>query len=46
VDIALNTAGLATIAYYESDSYHYSGNLNVAYQRLFTYLSLLMRGAP
>ena len=46
VDIAIANAGLATIAYYESDSNHLSGNLKVAYQRLPTFLPLVMRNGP
>jgi hypothetical protein len=43
LDIAVNESGLATIAYYESDSYHYSGNLKVAYQTIRIYLPLIQR---
>lgn len=46
VDIAVNAAGLATIAYYESDSYNLSGNLKVARQVLSTYLPLVARSGP
>jgi hypothetical protein len=46
VDIAINSAGLVTIAYYESDSYYLSGNLKVAYQVLPTFLPLVMRSGP
>ena len=42
VSIAVNSAGLATIAYHELDSYPYptEGNLKVAYQRLQVFLPL------
>jgi hypothetical protein len=44
LDIAVNGAGLATIAYYEADSYNLSGNLKVAYQRrVFRFLPGVMR---
>jgi len=46
VSLAVNTAGLATIAYHELDSYPYpaEGNLKVAYQRLQVFLPLVLRG--
>jgi hypothetical protein len=45
VSIAVNSAGLATIAYHELDSYAYpvQGNLKVAYQRLKVFLPLVLR---
>lgn len=43
IDIALNQSDLATIAYYESDSYNFSGNLKVAYQTIQTYLPLILK---
>lgn len=43
--IAVNSAGLATIAYHELDSYAYpaEGNLKVAYQRLQVFLPLALK---
>lgn len=45
VSIAVNSAGLATIAYHELDNYPYpaEGNLKVAYQRLQTFLPLVRK---
>jgi hypothetical protein len=45
VSLAVNSAGLATIAYHELDSYPYpaEGNLKVAYQRLRVFLPLVLR---
>jgi hypothetical protein len=42
LDLAVNSGGLAIIAYYESDSYHYSGNLKIAYQLLNLYLPITL----
>jgi hypothetical protein len=43
--IAVNSAGLATIAYQELDRYHYpvEGNLKMAYQRLQVFLPLALK---
>jgi hypothetical protein len=41
--IALNSAGLASIAYYESDTYYSTGYLKIAYQRLQLFLPLILR---
>jgi hypothetical protein len=46
VDLTLNDAGLVVIAYYESDSYHLSGNLKIARQAVASYLPLALRNAP
>jgi hypothetical protein len=45
VSLAVNSAGLATIAYHELDSYPYpvEGNLKVAYQRLQVFLPLALK---
>jgi hypothetical protein len=45
VSLAVNTAGLATIAYHELDNYPYpvEGNLKVAYQRLHVFLPLVLK---
>jgi hypothetical protein len=45
VSVAVNSAGLATIAYHELDSYPYpvEGNLKVAYQRLQVFLPLVLK---
>jgi hypothetical protein len=43
VSIAVNPAGLATIAYYESDSYYTTGRLKVAYQQLQVFLPLVLK---
>ena len=43
--LAVNTAGLATIAYHELNNYPYpaEGNLKVAYQRLQVFLPLALK---
>jgi hypothetical protein len=41
--MALNSSGLATIAYYESDDYYLKGNLKIAFQYLRLYLPLISR---
>jgi hypothetical protein len=48
VSLAVNSAGLATIAYHELDSYPYpaEGNLKVAYQRRQVFLPLVLRQSP
>jgi hypothetical protein len=45
VSLVVNSAGLATIAYHELDSYPYpsEGNLKVAYQRLQVFLPLALK---
>jgi hypothetical protein len=45
VSLAVNSAGLATIAYHELDNYPYpvEGNLKVAYQRLHVFLPLVLK---
>lgn len=43
VSIATNSAGLATVAYYESDSRYSTGRLKVARQRSQVYLPLVVR---
>jgi hypothetical protein len=45
VSIAFNSAGLATIAYYELDDYAVpaEGNLKVAYQLLREFLPIILR---
>jgi hypothetical protein len=45
VSLAVNSAGLATIAYHELDSYPYptEGNLKVAYHRLQVFLPLALK---
>jgi hypothetical protein len=46
VSLAVNSAGLATIAYHELNSYPYpvEGNLKLAYQRLPVFLPLVLKG--
>ena len=45
VSLAVNSAGLATIAYHELDDYPFpvEGNLKVAYQRLQAFLPLALK---
>lgn len=42
-DVSVSPAGLATIAYYEYDSYHDVGHLKVARQHFMTYLPLIKK---
>jgi hypothetical protein len=48
VSLAVNSAGLATVAYHELDTYSYpsQGNLKVAYQRLQVFLPLVLKELP
>ncbi len=43
VSAAVNSSGLATIAYYETDDYYLNASLKVAYQHVFIYLPIVRK---